>query len=104
MAEAKFVEITSRALRRVEAGADPEAAWLETLRALYSQEALQNQVKHSCPKWAFCILCHCGHIRGVRPGCCSAAESSSSAAYTLRTVDLLLAEPSLASNKAELKR
>jgi hypothetical protein len=104
MAEAKFEGITSQALGRVVLGADPEAAWLETLRERYSKEKLSSQVKHSCPKWAFCILCHRGHIRGVRSGCCPAAEKSGSAVYTLRALDLLLSDPSLASNKRELKR
>jgi hypothetical protein len=104
MAETKYERITSRARRRVMAGTDPGSAWQETLQELYRDEALTNQVKHSCPKWAFCILCHRGHVRGVRRGCCPAAEESSSAAYTLTAFELLRADPSLAANKGKLKR
>jgi hypothetical protein len=104
MGEAKFEQITSSALRRVRAGGAPEDAWVETLRELYAPEGLESQVKHSCPKWAFCILCHAGHVRGVSPGRCPASEGSSSAAYTLRALSLLLADPSLATNKGDLKR
>src|SRR5438132_11674916 len=102
MGQAKFAGITSRALRRVAAGACPEDAWLETLKELYAAEMLASQVKHSCPKWAFCILCHGGHVKGVRRGCCPAAEGSSSAAYTLRAFDMLLSDPSLAANTTDL--
>ena len=104
MLVAKFNEITSRALGRVAAGADPDVAWLETLRERYSEKMLPNQVKHSCPKWAFCILCHRGHVRGARSGCCPAAEKSRSASYPLRALEQLLVDPSLASNKPKLKR
>jgi hypothetical protein len=104
MAESKFERITSLALDRVVAGAAPEAAWLATLSELYPEEVLASQVKHSCPKWAFCILCHRGFVKGVRSGCCPAAEASSSAAYTLKAFELMVADQSLAANKAELKR
>lgn len=104
MAEGKFEDITSCALRRVIAGSSPEDGWVETLRERYSAAMLVSQVKHSCPKWAFCVLCHVGHVRGVRPGGSPASESRSSAAYTLKALDLLLADPSLAENKRELKR
>jgi hypothetical protein len=104
MAEAKFDRITARALRRVRDGSSPEAAWVATLRELYVADKVASQEKHSCPKWAFCILCHRGEVRGVPSGCCPDAEGSSSAAFTLAALERLAADPSLAENKRELKR
>ena len=104
MGEAKFEAITSRVLTRVRAGSGSEEAWLGGLGELYPVGALANQVRHSCPKWAFCVHCHRGYVRGVAAGCCPEAEGSSSAAYALRAVDLLRANPALAADKGELKR
>ncbi|HEY1188719.1 MAG TPA: hypothetical protein VGE74_13780 [Gemmata sp.] len=104
MAEAKFDRITARALRRVRGGSPPEAAWVAALRELYAADKVAAQEKHTCPKWAFGILCHRGHVRGVQAGCCPSAESSSSAAFALAALDRLLADPSLAEDKRELKR
>ena len=104
MDEAKSERLTLRALQKVQAGDTPADAWLETLKEHYPVEMLANQVKHSCPKWAFCILCHYGHVRGVKSGCCPKAEESSSAAYTLKALDVLRSDPSLARDKKELKR
>jgi hypothetical protein len=91
-------------LQLVREGLSPESAWIATLRELYAAEKVASQEKHTCPKWAFCILCHRGHVRGVRPGCCPAAEDSSSAAFTLVALECFLADPWLAQNKGELKR
>ena len=77
---------------------------METLNELYPAESVANHVRHSCPKLTFCILCHGGHVRGARPGCCPAAEHSSSAVYTLKALDLLRTDPALAANKKDLKR
>ena len=104
MGKGKFDGLTSRALRRVRAGHTPEDAWSEALKEVYPAASLEAQLKHSCPKWAFCILCNRGYIRGIGAGCCEAAEGSSSAAYTLQAFDLLVTHPSLAANKAQLKR
>jgi hypothetical protein len=104
MAEAKFDRITAQATQRVRDGAAPNDAWVATLRELYAPEKVASQEKHTCPKWAFCILCNRGEVRHVQPGSCPAAESSSSAAYTLAALERLLADSSLADNKSELKR
>lgn len=105
MAEAKFDRIVARALRRVRGSVGlPERVWDAVLGDLYAPKKLANQVRHTCPKWAFCILCHRGHVRGVPSGCSPAAEDSNSAAFTLAALERLLADPSLADNKRELKR
>src|SRR5215212_5192235 len=95
MRETKIDRVAGLALARVMAGCSPDVAWVDTLRELYSAEAFANQVRHSCPKWAFSILCHECMIHGVRPGCCPAAEGLRSSAYTLTALDLLRADPSL---------
>jgi hypothetical protein len=104
MKEGKFDRIIARALSRVREGSSPDVAWIATLRELYPAERVASQERHTCPKWAFCILCHRGHVCGVRPGCCPTAEGSASADFALAALDRLDSDPSLAENKRELKR
>lgn len=104
MTKARYERIVSHALRLVKAGARPNNAWLKALREIYPPRMLKNQEKHSCPKWAFSILCHNGYVNGVASDCCPESEGMSSASYTLKALSELTASPSLAANKAELKR
>jgi hypothetical protein len=100
----KIDQITSEALRRASEGVPPDAAWVQALEALYAPEKLANQVKHSCPKWAFSILCHEGHVVRVQPGTCPAAVGKRSAAFTLDAVEWVRRDPALVHDKRELKR
>lgn len=104
MAESKYEQIVSHALGLVKAGVRPNDAWLKALKKIYPPRMLKNQEKHSCPKWAFSILCHSGYVHGITSGCCPESEGMSSASYTLKAVSELTVNPSLAANKAELKR
>jgi hypothetical protein len=104
MAETQYEKFTARALRLIRAGGRPNDAWLTTLSEIYPGDKLRSQEKHSCPKWAFSILCHSGHIKGVTLGCCPESEDKSSGSYILDALIHLLANPSLSMNKAELKR
>jgi hypothetical protein len=65
---------------------------------------LASQIKHSCPKWAFSILCHEGHVEGVQPGGCPAAVGKRSAEFALDALERIRQQPSLADEKRELKR
>ncbi len=103
MAEPKYQKITAFAIKKVRAGAKPEDAWLQALEEFYPVDKLQSQIKHSCPKWAFCALCHKGFIREIRKNCCSASEKSSSGAYVIKALTQLIADKSLATDKQKLK-
>ena len=85
-------------------GLGPEEAWEATLRERYSAAKLKNQLRHTCPKWAFAALCHDGAVRGIASGGCPAAEQSRSAAFTLEALRHLRTAPSLAADKESLKR
>lgn len=104
MAINQYEKITSQALRSVRTGDKPNDAWMKTLGKIYVPEKLRSQEKHSCPKWAFSILCHKGHVKGVASGCCPESEDRSSSRYTLDALNQLLTNPSLSSDKTELKR
>jgi hypothetical protein len=104
MPETKIEQVTASAWERVKAGAKPDEAWLEALAGVYPPEMLPNQIKHSCPKWAFSILCHEGWVAGVRRGSCPDAVGRRSAAITMRALEQLQHHASLASDKRELKR
>ncbi len=100
----KIAEITALAYSRVGAGIEPENAWNQTLKELYTPEKLAPQMKHTCPNWAFAAFCHTGNLKQVRNGCSPASEKSSSAVFALKGLECLIANPSLATNKAVLKR
>ncbi len=75
----------------------------EAFRRSYAGRQLETQTRHSCPKWAFSILCHEGHLKAIESGGCPKAETSSSAAYAIRGLRQLLKEPWLARNRRALK-
>ena len=105
MAKTKIEDITERALAYVKNGKDPGTAWVEVLKEKYSDpRQLENEVKHSCPKWAFCILCQLGYVKDVSAGCCPDSVGSRSANFALEAYTLLCADPSLASDKKKLKQ
>ncbi|MFL5386976.1 MAG: DUF6979 family protein [Longimicrobiaceae bacterium] len=104
MSGTKIEQVTATAWERAKTGSKPDEAWLEALAAVYPPEMLLNQIKHSCPKWAFSILCHEGWVAGVRRGSCPAAVGLRSAAITMRALERLQHHTSLASDKRELKR
>jgi hypothetical protein len=104
MPEIQLELVTASAWERAQAGTTPDEAWLKALASAYPPERLASQVKHSCPKWAFSILCHEGWVVGVRRGSCPSALGRRSAEFTLRALDRLQHQPSLALDKRELKR
>jgi hypothetical protein len=59
---------------------------------------------HTCPKWAFTGLCHDGEVKGVRGGSAPESLNRESARYAREVLESLREEPTLAANKAELKR
>ncbi len=103
MNESKIDHVTSEARQRAMAGVAPDLAWRQALETVYPPEMLANQVKHSCPKWAFSILCHEGHVIGVQSGSCPAAVGKRSAEFALDALEQLRHQPSLAGDKRELK-
>lgn len=104
MPESKLEQVAASAWERAKAGTAPDEAWLEALASIYPTEKLANQVKHSCPKWAFSILCHEGLVVGVRRGSCPSALGRRSAEITMRALERLQHQPSLALDERELKR
>lgn len=97
-------QVAGGAWERAKAGTRPDEAWLEALASVYPPERLANQVKHSCPKWAFSILCHEGWVAGVRRGSCPSALGLRSAEITMRALERVQHQASLALDKRELKR
>jgi hypothetical protein len=104
MPETKIEQVTALAWEHAKAGAPPDRAWLEALAGLYPPEKLASQVQHTCPKWAFSILCHEGLVAGVKRGSCPDAVGRRSAAITLRALERLRHQPSLGADKRELKQ
>ena len=104
MPETKIEQVTANAWEHAKAGTKPDEAWLQALAVVYPPGRLSNQIKHSCPKWAFSILCHEGWVAGVRRGSCPDAVGLRSAAITMRALERLQHHSSLASDKGELKR
>lgn len=104
MPDSKLEQVIANAWERAQAGTAPDAAWLEALASVYPPEKLASQVKHSCPKWAFSILCHEGLVVGVGRGSCPSALGRRSAEITMRALERLQHHPSLVLDKRELKR
>lgn len=104
MPETKIEQVTANAWERAKAGTAPDEAWLQALADVYPPRMLPNQIKHSCPKWAFSILCHEGWVAGVRRGTCPKAVGLRSAAITMRALERLQYHGALASDKRELQR
>jgi hypothetical protein len=104
MPDSKLEQVTANAWERAKAGTAPDEGWLKALASVYPPEKLANQVKHSCPKWAFSILCHEGLVAGVRRGSCPNALGRRSAEITMRALERLQHHSSLALDKRELKR
>ena len=102
-AETKIGQIALRAYELATAGSPPLDAWLGSLRESYRGVQLENQVQHSCPKWAFSILCQEGHLNGIESGGCPEASQSSSARYAIEGLGLLQGDPSLAQDRRELR-
>lgn len=103
-AKTKIERITEIAYTRAKAGMRPDLAWADSIRALYPPDKVKSQLQHSCPKWAFSILCHRGLVTGVAGGSCPAAEGMRSASFVLQARASLLSEPALANQKRELIR
>jgi hypothetical protein len=102
--EVKIEHVTSIAYRLARQGGRPDLAWVEGIREVYPSDKVESQLQHTCPKWAFSILCHRGLVDHVAGGCCPAAEGKRSADFVLTARELLLSEPSLAGRKQDLKR
>jgi hypothetical protein len=102
--EVKVEQVTSIAHRFAQQGVRPDLAWVEGLREVYSPDKVKSQLQHTCPKWAFSILCHRGFVADVAGGGCPAAEGKRSADFVLTAKKLLSSDPSLADRKLDLKR
>jgi len=102
--EVKVEQVTSIAYRFARQGVRPDLAWVEGHHEVYPADKVESQVQHTCPKWAFSILCQRGLVADVAGGGCPAAEGKRSAEFVLTALKLLLSEPSLASQKLDLKR
>lgn len=102
--EEKIRHVTSIAYRVGREGIRPDLAWIEAIRETYPPDKVKSQLGHTCPKWAFSILCHRGFVVGMAGGSCPAAEGKRSANFVLMARELLLSEPSLAARKPDLKQ
>lgn len=100
----KLGRIALDAHSRAAAGVAPPDAWKEALRAVYSGRQLQNQLQHTCPKWAFSGLCQDGELTGVPAGRAPVALERESARYAREVLRALREEPGLAADKPMLKR
>lgn len=100
----KVERIVLDAHSRAAAGAAPQEAWTAALGAEYSGRQLQNQLRHTCPKWAFSGLCQDGELVGVAAGSAPMAVERESARYAREVLTVLRREPALAADKPELKR
>src|SRR5207249_3380756 len=89
--DTKVGSIAVRALHWARTGSSPDEAWLKALEEVYPDpDKLKNQIKHTCPKFAFGILCHRGHVNQVPPGGCPESEKKGvSGALTLKALELL---------------
>lgn len=85
-------------------GTHPPDAWVQVLKQVYAGRQLENQLKHTCPKWAFSGLCNAGVLVGVSAGSCEEAATRSSARFVLRALELVSADHALLQDKAQLKR
>ena len=100
----KIGRIAVEAYKRATAGQAPPEAWREALSAVYSDRQLENQLKHTCPKWAFSGLCQEGELRGIAAGSSPPATDRQSAKFAREALNVLRREPELAEDKAALKR
>ena len=102
--EVKVEQVTSIAYRLARQGMRPDLAWIEGIYEVYPVDKVGSQLQHTCPKWAFSILCQRGLVADVASGGCPAAQGKLSADVVLTALKLLLSEPSLAGRKRDLKR
>jgi hypothetical protein len=102
--EVKVEQVTSIAYRLARQGVRPDLAWIEGIHEVYAADKVESQLQHTCPKWAFSILCQRGLVADVAGSGCPAAEGKRSADFVLTALKLLLSEPSLAGRKRDLKR
>lgn len=102
--ETKIERVTLSALHHARHGVRPDLAWVEGIREVYPTDRTRSQLQHTCPKWAFSILCHRGHVAGVAAASCPAAEGKRSAHFVLSAKEMLLSDQMLANRKQDLKR
>jgi hypothetical protein len=102
--EGKIERVTLSALHHTRHGVRPDLAWVEGIREVYSADRTKSQLQHTCPKWAFSILCHRGLVAGVAAASCPAAEGKRSADFVLSAREMLLSDQTLANRKQDLKR
>ena len=100
----KIGRIAVEAQRLAATGTHPLDAWTEVLRRTYAGKQLENQLQHTCPKWAFSGLCNRGVVAGVSPGSCEEAVTKNSAEFALRALELVSKDGALLHNKRELRR
>jgi len=53
----KVARIALDAHELAAAGIHPPDAWIQVLKRVYAGKQLDNQIQHTCPKWAFSGLC-----------------------------------------------
>jgi hypothetical protein len=81
----------------------PADAWKAAVGEQYPDPTKRkNALKHTCPKGAFLGLCQLGILQGIRSG--QYTNSTKSSGYANKAVELLRANPALASDKARLER
>lgn len=98
------IERTTReAWVRAAAGVRPDTAWKQALEAVYPATMLRAQLQHTCPKWAFSILCHRGNVSKVAAGCCVDAEGMRSATFAEAAFNMLKQNRGLKNDKRRLK-
>ncbi|WP_230027388.1 hypothetical protein [Massilia sp. Bi118] len=102
--EVKVEQVTLIAHRFARQGMRPDLAWTEGLREVYPPDKVKSQLQHTCPKWAFSILCNRGLVADVAGGGCPAAEGKRSADFALTARELLMSDPSLITRQLDLKR
>lgn len=83
-------------------GMSPPTAWVAAVGERYPiLHQRKNALQHTCPKCAFLGLCEDGLLRDIAPG--KYTTSVKGKRYALATVEQLRANPSLLSDKRELK-
>lgn len=103
MVETPIERVTREAWANAASGMRPDTAWKKALEVVYPEGKLRAQLQHTCPKWAFSMMCQTGNVRDVPAGSCPEAESMRSAAFAVAALDLLRKSPDLIKDKRRLK-
>jgi hypothetical protein len=93
----RYGKTTLRALHFVKAGAKPLDAWSNAW-----EEISAPKKSKPCPKWAFCLLCHHGHVKGIAAGCCP--DSDGRKDWVLRLLEKLRLDDIIWTDEKKLKR